>query len=248
MKYLFFIVCLWVFYPMSAQEETDTAVVYRQYDYTSKSRYHESVRTRYGLVDFGISAMNPAGTYRLENGIDPFEVRLLKSTNFNIHLIQQRIGLAKGYLNFTYGLTLEMHKYFFDNPIILLEDTPQVEFLFVPEKKFKKNRLNYSFLTVPFMINIKSNPRRAYRSFHLSVGGYAGLLLGANFKTKEKGEKNKIRDNFGLNPWRYGLRAEIGYGPLIFYGTYALTELFEEDKNGGYEITPFSIGIVVWPF
>ena len=248
MKYLLAIVCLWGVSPTSAQEETDTTVIYRQYDYTSKTRYRRAVRTRYGLIDFGVSAMNPAGTYRLENGIDPFETRLLKSSNFNIHLIQQRVSLAKGYLNFVYGLTWETHKYFFDNPVVLLEDTPQVEFEFFADRNFKKNRLTYSYLTIPIMFNIKTNPRRAYRSFHLSVGGFAGLLLGANFKTKEKGEKNKVRDNFGLNPWRYGLRAEIGYGPLILYGTYALNELFETDKNGGYEITPFSVGIVIWPF
>ncbi len=247
MKYLFIIGCLLGFFPMMAQEDIDTTFEVREDDQARKFHYR-SVRTRYLLVDFGVSGMHTAETYRLENGIDPFEVRLLKSTNLNIHFFQQKFSLARGYANFVYGLTLETHKYFFDNPIILLEDTPQASFEFVEGVNFKKNRLNYSYVTVPLMFNLKTNPRHTWRSFHLSFGGFAGILLGANFKTKEKGSKEKVKDNFGLNTFRYGLRGEIGYGPVIFYGTVALNELFQEDKNGGYEVTPYSLGVVIWPF
>ena len=117
-------------------------------------------------------------------------IAFLKSNNINLHFVRQRVSLARRYVNLEYGLTWEWHKYFFDNPVILIDDTPDVTFEFVEDRNFKKNRLAYSYLTVPLMLNFKSNPGRAYRSFHLSVGGYAGLLIGANFKTKEKGNKN----------------------------------------------------------
>ncbi len=245
MRIIFYTICLVFGGSLFAQEDTTINRYETKYE---KRRYHRTVTTRYGLVDYGTSGLRKEENYRLENGIDPFELRIWKSTNFNIHFIQQRFSLISGHLNFVYGLTLENHRYFFDNPIVLVEDAAQATFEFVEGVNFKKNRLNYSFLTVPFMLNIKSNPRRSWRSLHLSAGGYAGVLLGANFKTKTKGDKVKTRDNFGLNTWRYGLRAEVGYGPLIFYGTFALSELFEEDKNGGYELNPYSIGLVIWPF
>ncbi len=213
-----------------------------------RTRRYKPFHTRWGIVDFGISGMAPDQTYRLENGIDPFEQRLIKSTNINIHILQSRLGVAQGHLNLVYGLTFEAHKYFLDNPVILLDDQPEVTFEFVEGVNYKKNRLSYSYLTVPLMLNIKSNPRRPYRSFHLSAGVYGGFLLGANFKTKTRDDKVKTKDNFALNNWRYGLRGEIGYGPLIFYGTVALNELFEEDKNNGYQITPYTVGVILWPF
>ncbi|NND34177.1 MAG: outer membrane beta-barrel protein [Saprospiraceae bacterium] len=228
------------------REATDT--VFSRESYTKKKSSFRKVKTRYGLVDLGVSALYSPTTYRLDNGIDPFELRLLKSTNFNLHFVQQRVSLIDRQLNVVYGLTLESHRYFFDNPVVLLEDTPEVTFDFRSGVNFKKNRLTYNYLTVPFMINFKSNPRYSYRSFHLSAGGFAGLLLGANFKTKVKGSKEKVRDNFALNTFRYGIRTEIGYGPLIFYSTYTLNNLFDKDKDGGYEVSPFTIGLVIWPF
>lgn len=247
------LLCFFLFELVVVSAQTHT---YRQTDTVfsseihreKKSSRHRKVRTRYGLIDIGFSAISTPITYRLDNGIDPFEMRLWKSTNLNLHLIQQRINLANRNLNFVYGLSVESHKYFFDNPVVLLEDTPNAMFEFFEDRSFKKNRLTYTYLTIPMMFNIKSNPRYPYRSFHLSAGGFAGLLLGANFKTKERGDKDKVRDNFGLNTFRYGLRGEIGYGPLIFYGTFALNELFEKDKNNGYEVNPFAIGLVIWPF
>lgn len=247
------IILLCIFsWQLSAQDSEPT---YR--DTTNREFYHKEkskpsryrkVRTRYGLVDIGISAISTPTTYRLENGIDPFELRLLKSLNFNLHLIQQRVSLADRHMNLVYGLTIESHRYRFDNPVVLLEDTPEVQFEFFEDRKFKKNRLAYTYLTVPLMLNLKSNPKYPYRSFHLSAGGFAGLLLGANFKTKEKGNKEKVKDNYGLNTFRFGLRGEIGYGPFILYGTYALNNLFDKDKDNGYEVKPFAIGLIVWPF
>ncbi len=234
------------------REEVDTIIsVVTDSDsfHITKRKRYKRIKTRYGLVDYGINSWSTPTTYRLENGIDPFELRQFKSTNLNIHLIQQRIGLVDRNVNFIYGLTFESHRYFFDNPVVLLEDTPNVSFAFNSDVRYKKNRLTSNYFSVPFMLNFKSNPKHTYRSFHLSIGGYAGLLLNANFKTKIKGgNKDKIKDNFGLNTVHAGIRAEIGYGPCIFYSTYSLTEFFDPDKNAGYELTPFAIGLMLLPF
>ncbi|MBK8502249.1 MAG: PorT family protein [Saprospiraceae bacterium] len=248
---LIFPIVLLIGKPVKAQDDNhrdhDTLFSGENFKKNSSHR-NNKIKTRYGLVDFGFNALSASTTYRLENGIDPFELRLFKSTNLNLHLVQQRLSLAKRHLNLVYGLSLESHRYSFDNPVILLADTPEAKFQFFENRRFKKNRLASTYLTLPILFNIKSNPRYPYRSFHLSAGGYASLLLGANFKTKEKGNKDKIKDNYGLNTFRYGLRGEIGYGPLILYTTIDLNNLFEKDKDNGYKVTPFSIGLVIWPF
>ncbi len=220
----------------------------RSYERTYKKRYTKPVKTRFGILDVGISTVYSKETYTLENGIDPFEMRLWPSNNFTLHFAQQRVSLYRGYFNLVYSIAWDYNKYYFDNPVVLLEDTPQVTFEYLPDVNFKKNRLAYTYLTFPLMINFKSKPDRSLRSFHLSFGGYASVLLMANFKTKTGEGKLKVKDNYALSPWRFGLRGEIGFGPLIFYGQWGLTDLFEEDKNGGYSVTPYTVGLVLWPF
>ncbi len=214
----------------------------------SKPRKQPAVKTRYGIVDLGFSLLTSDVTHRLPNGIDPFELRTLNSTNINFHIVQQRLSLARRYINLIYGITFEAHRYSFENPVVLVPRISDVTFDYREDKNFKKNRLAYSYLTIPLMINLRSAPRHPYRSFYLSAGGFAGVRLGSNFKTKERGSKDKVRDNYGLNMFRYGLRAEVGYGPVILYGTWTLNGLFDPDKNGGYDVTPFAAGFVIWPF
>ncbi len=248
---LFILLLLTLPFTTMAQDDTIPSSDDDYYEWDHHHRRSSSKRcskTRYGLVDFGVSGLVTDEHYRLENGIDPFELRPIKSTNIKLHLVQQRWKLIDGFLALGYGLVLDYNKYFFDNPVVLLEDTPQVSFDFRPEAGFKKNRLSYWVLDLPLMMHIETNPNHVGKSLHLSAGAYAGMLLGANFKTKARGSKQKAKDNFGIDRWRYGLRAELGYGPCTLYGTYDLKPLFESSKDGGYVVTPFSLGLMLWPF
>jgi hypothetical protein len=215
-----------------------------------KDRTKKNVYTRWILFDLGFSSYIPEETYRLEpSGVDPFELRLWKSTNVNIHLFQQRVNLIKHHVNLAYGLTFEFHKYYFTNNVRMLDNQPEVTWEFVPDADWRKSRLNYSYLTLPIMFNFETKPNRTSRSFHINVGGFGGPLLGANYKVKEdNGDKDKERGNFGLSRWRYGVRAEVGYGPVNLYMTWAANPLFDPDKDNGYELNAISFGLILIPF
>lgn len=207
----------------------------------------KNIRTRWILMDLGSDGLKTDADYQIE-GIDPFETNAWKSTNVNLHLFQQRINLINHAVNLKWGLTFQFHKYWFDNPVVLQKDAPVATFDYLPEVNFKKNRLSATYLTMPIMFNFETKPRRKSRSFHINVGAYGGPRLGANFKTRIDGNKNKVKDDYNLSKWRYGLRTEIGFGGINLYGTLALNELFQEGKNNGYKVTPFSVGFVIIPF
>ena len=213
-----------------------------------KPKVLKNIKTRWILFDLGLDMLSTDQDYTLSNGVDPFELRTGKSSNVNIHLFQQRINLIKHHVNLKWGMTFEFHKYYFDNPVMLQEDAPEVTFLYDGERNLRKYRLSYSYLTMPVMLNFETNPKRGWKSMHFNIGGFGGPRMGSNFKVKGSGTKDKYKDSFSLSKWRYGIRAEIGYGPFQFYGTYALNELFQESKNNGYEVTPFSIGLILIPF
>lgn len=216
--------------------------------YFPSARNNQNIRTRWLLMDLGTDILVTDRTYTLDNGIDPFEINAWKSTNVNLTLFNQRINIIDHKFNFQWGMSFEFHKYYFTNPVTFAAKTPQVQIDYHDNIDFDKNRLSYSYFTVPLMLNFESNPSNPSKSFRLSAGVFGGPRLGANFKTKTDGEKDKVRDDFNLAPFRYGIRGEIGFGVFNFYGTMALNELFEEEKNNGYVITPMSIGVQIIPF
>jgi len=207
-----------------------------------------NVRTRWILMDLGFDNLASADDYTLDNGIDPFELNAWKSTNVNLHVFQQKVNLINHAVNLKWGLTFQFHKYMFDNNVTLQEDAPQATFLQSPNVNYDKTRLATSYLTMPLMLNFETNPKQHSKSLHISFGGYGGPRLGANFKTKVDGDKDKVRDDFNLSKWRYGIRTELGFGPFNLYATIPLNELFQEGKNNGYKVTPFSVGFIIIPF
>ena len=142
MKYILLAIAIICYSNANTQEIQDSFETEDDFEYNffTKKNSDKKVQTRYFLMDLGFNGFYSSKTHRLENGIDPFELRLWKSTHFNLHFFQQRVSLADRKLNLIYGLTFESHKYTFDNPVLLLADTPEVQFEFVEGVKFKKNR------------------------------------------------------------------------------------------------------------
>ena len=208
---------------------------------------NKKIRTKWIGLDIGFEGLDIKENVLVGDGLDPFDLRPYKSTNVNLHVVRQSAQLSKSF-NLEWGLTLEFHKYMFNHPVMMVEDQDQVTFSLDNENKYRKYRWSYSYLSAPFMIGYESNPRDLAQSFHLQAGVYGGVQLGSNFKVKNNDDKIKVRDDFNLNQFRYGLRAGVGFGPLTLYGTLALNDLFEEDHNGGYVARSYSVGISIIPF
>ena len=109
---------------------------------------------------------------------------------------------------------------------------------------YSKNKLKTSFVEVPILFTLTPGKRK---SFYLSGGVYGGILMTAKQKLKDtQGAKSKIKDDFNLNKFRYGLVGRIGLGPLAFYAQYSLTDLFKEGQ--GPVLQPLNIGITILNF
>jgi hypothetical protein len=112
--------------------------------------------------------------------------------------------------------------------------------------KFKKNKLTDAYVSIPLMLHFNSQPHGS-NSFNIAVGGYAGILLDSYTKqiSDERG-KQRIHDDYSLNPYRYGLTAQIGYDWFNLYANYDLSNTFQQDK--GPDATTLSFGIIVSRF
>jgi hypothetical protein len=109
------------------------------------------------------------------------------------------------------------------------------------EVEMKKSKL-----VVP-NVNLSLMPTVSFRnSFisYISAGVYGGYRLGGYSKTQREGTKDKdrVRMNYFLNDFRYGLSAELGFRNFVdLFVNYDLNTLHEENK--GPKVNMISFGI-----
>jgi hypothetical protein len=167
---------------------------------------------------------------------DDLKLRTSKSSNVNIWVVTQRLNLAKGYVNLKYGLGVEMFNFRYEsnisynkNPVYIFRDTIN----------FSKNKLYAAYASVPFMLNINTNPGHK-KGLTLSAGVSAGYLVGSHTKQiSAERDKVKIKGDLGLEKFRVAYIGELGIGPIHLYGSYSIRRLHET----GLEQYPYSLGI-----
>ncbi len=212
----------------------------------AKRKRNRRSRERWGMLEIGFNGYLYNGEVNLPSELNDFELNYGRSININLHLFRHRIGLIGNSFNFMYGLEFAWNNYRFENDVTLLHDVDVVTFE-ESSVGFKKNKLATTFLQIPVLFNVETNPQKPSKSFRISAGAYGGLLLSS--RTKQKTTDNvkvKVKDNFNLNKFRYGVIGEIGLGCVNLYVDYALNGLFKEEA--GPELRPFSVGLTLLPF
>jgi hypothetical protein len=178
-----------------------------------------------------------------------FKLKTVKSVNVNIWFFMQRLNLIKHYVNLKYGLGLELNNYRFKTAVSLKEGgiNPYLTsqninhpFIFRDSINFSKNKLAADYVTVPFMLNLRTNPNYSDKGLSFSAGVSVGYLYSSRNKQKsdERG-KHKNRGDYDLEKWKFSYIAELGLGPAHLYGSYSPNSIFEKGLN----FMPYNIGI-----
>ncbi len=219
-----------------------------------RNRTNNNISTNWWIMDLGFANVRDntdytiaqAGTYlktfRTQDGKpnqNAYQLNTGKSSNLNIWVFMQKRNLYKHIVNLKYGLGSEMYNYRYDSRISYRKD-PQ-PFVYNDSISFTKNKLFLNYITVPLMLNINTNPSN-HRSLNVSVGLSAGYLLQSRNKqiSAERG-KQKIKGDFNFEPWRVASIAEIGLGPIRFYGSYSLNKLQKDITK--IDQSPYVVGV-----
>jgi hypothetical protein len=216
-----------------------------------KQHKPSNLSTNWWIVDLGFANVNDkteygspeAATYlkTIRAGEKPFtkddlNLRTGKSSNVNIWIVMQRWNLAKGYLNLKYGLGFEMFNYRYETNISYHKSPA---YIFRDSVNFSKNKLYASYLSVPLMLNVNTQPDKK-KGFSFSAGVEAGYLVGSRNKqiSSERG-KVKTKGDFDLEPFRLAYVGELGIGPIRLYGSYSMRPLHEN----GLKQYPYTVGL-----
>jgi hypothetical protein len=163
-----------------------------------------------------------------------------------------RLG-SKLFIEWGVGLSWYTFKFEKDNIQIVKDDTG-IDFVEdMRDANFRKSKLSASYVQASLVpiVDFGGHSRKARlwdgynNSFRIGLGPYVGYRISSHSKIVYKDgdrEKDKERDNFYLNNFRYGLRLQLGYRSTDLFFNYDLNELFVEGK--GPKLNAFSFGVI----
>jgi len=216
-----------------------------------------------GYLQVGVNGyMTPANSLTLPIDMSLMELDYAKSrsASFNIQYYINKMKTSTVY--FSPGLGLDYKSYFFKNNVNIGTGNDTVLFALDTARTYKKYKLRATYFQVPLIVglrlggkskkSIETNDgkvnvqvRKSEKSFNIQAGVIGGYNIGSLIKTKYERDgakyKDKIKDDFNLNPFRLTATARIGYGNFGFFANYGLTSLFQNGKSP--DLIPFTVGV-----
>lgn len=225
-----------------------------------KNRETSNISTSWFIFDIGFANWTDKTNYTQakadgyllgspELGANDFKLKTGKSVNVNIWVFMQRMNLVKHYVNLKYGLGLELNNYRFKsnisfneggmNPFNPSQNIPHA-FVFRDTINFSKNKLAADYVTIPLMLNFRTNPNYSDKGISLSAGVSMGYLYSSRNKQVSGARgKEKNRGDYDLQQWKFSYIGELGLGPVHLYGSYSPKSIFANDLN----FTPYNVGL-----
>lgn len=196
------------------------------------------------LIEFGMNL--------LLNDDPAIETEIMGSRTLNFYYLYDiRIANTKFY--FLPGVGVGLDRYKFDEDVTVVRDLNDLgekvtTFDTISTGGIKKSMLVTNYLDIPLELRFYGNPDDQRRSFKAGIGFKVGMLMSSHTKIKMEQDgdisKLKVKDNFNLTRFRYGVTGRIGVGGFNIFYYQNLTPLFEKDKGPNMtEASNITIGL-----
>ncbi|GJM30189.1 MAG: hypothetical protein DHS20C17_28240 [Cyclobacteriaceae bacterium] len=201
----------------------------------------------YSSLSFAQQASAPdlPGALRVQLGFnflldhpDSMSTGFWGSKSLNAHYLYS-ITLGESAFSLHPGFGIGTDKFSFDNNVTLVRNvdgdvsTEPLETIEFGE--VKKTKLAATYFEVPVELRFHFNKNNFRKSGKITIGGKFGILMSSHTKVKydHLGEKQKlkIKDNYNLNRFRYGIQGSLGIAGIAAYFYYGLNDLFEKGKG-----------------
>lgn len=249
---------------LDVQVDPDKLEDFDEDDWRSRRKVSYDVKrtdktTHHFNVDLGLNNWLEGGNFPDINN-SPYSIKPFGSWYVALNSTNQTwIG---GPLFIEWGMGISWYNWKFqDSDFRLVEADDMVEFVDDPNINGIKSKLTASYLNAQFvpMFDFSRGRKRltsveasgikirrySKRGIRFGLGGYVGYRLGSHTKFifKEGGsrDKDKEHDNFFLENFRYGLRGQIGWKGVEFFGTYDMNEVFS--SGNGPELNAITFGM-----
>lgn len=235
------------FYGIHFSDNDDRfTIVIRDKSKLKKYNNHKP-RTRFRFdMDFGwdglVSSKDPKVT-----GVEYPDFDLWPSMYFGFSFnTKTRLFKENSPLHLKYGLGLQWSTFRVKGDYVLQKINGQPEYTLDPiGRSLEKSRVRNLHMTLPVMLQFDFSKHNMDRGFKFGVGAYGGVRFYTwqTLKyTDAYGDKVKVKDRnkYFMNPFNYGLQAEIGYGSFSVVGKYDMSPLFDVDNP--YDYNAWNLG------
>ena len=147
-----------------------------------------------------------------------------------------------------WGIGASIQDFSFENTrveVLIDKDAQTVDFVERIDRVGKKSKISMMHLNVHFVPTFSFGRNN---SFRMGAGVYGGYRISSHAKYKYDdlsgdSQKDKFKDSLFLNPFKYGLRAQLGWNSFDIFFNYDLSELFEEDASAP-RLNPVTFGVI----
>lgn len=202
-------------------------------------------------IDLGINVLMNANNSTSLGDDEWLNLDYGRSLNWSFNMFQHYFPIAKENFGIVTGIGLNYKSFGLKNNVTVTANSDSTFAVVTPDSlySFDKNKLRATYLRVPLMFEINTNPKNG-KTFHVTAGVTGGLRIGSitkqEFKTGDNEVRSRVKNDFNLNDFQVDGSLRIGHGNLTFWMNYALLPLF--DKNKGPEVYAMSAGICLIPF
>jgi len=227
-------------------ENNDGVVVFKGSGEGSHKKSNDRFKGHLGGLELGLNSyLSDFWSTTLKPEDNYLNLNTAKSYTWNLSLPCVNIGFTR-HFGIAATLGVNFNKYRFDQNNSIVEDENGVIGPFYPEESitYSKSKLVTTYATLPVILETQIPLSNTKRTINIGAGVIGAAKLGSHTKvvyyTGGK-EKEKHKDDFSLNTFRWGATGRIGYEFFQIYGTCYFTSMFENGK--GPELYPFEVGI-----
>ena len=157
------------------------------------------------------------------------------------------LGLEKFSIKNNYSLESSINNGALEVDAVLLSDNLTNVF------EYHRSKFAANYLDIPLEFRYYSRKNQYSRGFRAAIGGKVGVLYSSFTKYKYEdtlGDKHMVKNraDYGLNKFRYGVQARVGFGGFSLFGYYELSDKFDTPPPGGEKTSNMTFGIALTGF
>lgn len=198
-----------------------------------------------GMFHIGANGYLHNNQIGLPSQYQAMELDYSRSKSLGFDFMIRGLDLFNKRVYFSPGIGLDWNKFHFKDKQQKLS-TQNDTLLFVVDSSvtYDKYKLRTTYLQVPVLLGFRLG-NLDKKVVNVQVGAIGGYNIGALTKSKYAVDgtkyKDKVRDDYNVNPFKLDAVARISFGDIGLFGRYSFTSLFEESKAP--TITPFTVGL-----
>ena len=186
-------------------------------------------------IDLGVNLLFNTASPKPTALVNDLEIKPFESWSWTFNFLPTRIYLGSKNAMLMTAFGWRYSSYEFKNT---LSFEPNKTLAYAKDSDIKCSEFDIHQLQIPLMVYFQSNKIKGLGKVGIGFGGYGGLLVHQEHETKAINSKKNIEveEDFGFNPYRYGLSTRVDVGPFKLFGNYDLSSTWEDTDFRNAEV------------